>query len=137
MSRGGHRPSSHPLLPKLDDGPFILTTTRSVAATLQNHTAHAREDTGPTPLHATAISFCLESYAFTTMHIKTSWTNSVAFLPAPAAKHVTPIIKELFKRTYSTTGVCLRDATWEAILLFPTLVLGPQCPGAFSFSVKT
>jgi len=33
-------------------------------------------------------------------------------------------------------GEALREAAWDALFLFPTLVLGPQKPGASSSTVK-
>ena len=42
------------------------------------------------------------------------------------------VIADLFHRSHSTRGQVLRDAAREALLLFPTYVLGPQRPGASS-----
>jgi len=84
-----------------------------------------------------AISFCVEKLDFTTLYMKTSRNNSAAALPALSVKHLTPVIEELFNRAYSTNGVALRDAAWEALLLFITPVLGLQCPDASSSSFNT
>jgi hypothetical protein len=69
--------------------------------------------------------------------MKISGTSSAAALPALAVKQLTFFIAELLKRAYSTTCVVLRDASWEALMLFTTLVLGPRRPSASSSSFKT
>ncbi len=63
--------------------------------------------------------------------------QSVAALQAQTQAQLIPIISALIRRAHSTRGVILRGAAQEALLLFPTLVLGPQRLGASSFSVKT
>jgi hypothetical protein len=68
--------------------------------------------------------------------MKTSRNQYAKVLAVPALKHLTSITAELYKRAYTITGVILRDAAWEAIMLFHTLVLGLQRPGASSTSGK-
>jgi hypothetical protein len=42
----------------------------------------------------------------------------------------------MFNKAVTTRGVILREATWEVVLSFATLVLGPQCLGAASSTVR-
>jgi hypothetical protein len=73
---------------------------------------------------------------FIVIYMRTSRTQSVAALPIPVWALLIPIIADLVtRRAHTTRGELLRSATKEA-LLFPTLVLGPQPPGASSSSVK-
>ena len=71
------------------------------------------------------------------MHMKTLGTQSAAALPTPTLRNVTPIIADLVSRAHSTRGVVLKDAAQEALLLFTTLVLGPQRSVDSTISVKT
>ncbi len=47
------------------------------------------------------------------------------------------VIMNLVDRAHATRRTLLRDVAQEALLLFPTLVLGPQCHGATFSCVKT
>jgi hypothetical protein len=69
--------------------------------------------------------------------MRTSGLQPAAALPTPSLDQLTPVIQDLLERAHSTRGVLLRDAPQEALLLFPTLVLGPQRHGASSSSVKS
>jgi hypothetical protein len=69
--------------------------------------------------------------------MQTSETQSAAALPALALALLTPVIADLFKKAHSTRASLLRDAAQEALLFFPTLVLGPQRPNVSSSIAKS
>jgi hypothetical protein len=54
--------------------------------------------------------------------------QSAAALLVLSLSVLTLVITDLLKRAHSSRGTLLRDAPQEALLLFPTLVLGPQRP---------
>ncbi len=84
-----------------------------------------------------AISFCHAHPDFIASHMNTSRAQMAAALPAHALNLRTMVIANLVERAHSTCGTLLRDAAHETLLVFPTLVLRPQCRGASSSSVKT
>ena len=43
---------------------------------------------------------------------------------------------ELLTQAADVRGMVLREAAWDALFLFPTLVMGPQKPGASATAVK-
>ena len=49
---------------------------------------------------------------------------------------IIPVITDLLNTAADIRGEILREAAWDALFLFPTLVLGPQKPGALSSAVK-
>ena len=73
---------------------------------------------------------------FTATHMKTSRAKFAVALHAPPLTALLLLITYRAERAHSTRGTLLRDATQEALLVFPTLVFGPQRPGATSSSVK-
>jgi len=97
---------------------------------------HAATDPTIVPMSFAAIAFCLANADFTSHHMRTSGLLSAATLPTPSLSQLIPFIKDLLERAHSTRGVLLRDDAQEALFLFPTLVLGPQRPGASSSSVR-
>jgi hypothetical protein len=48
-----------------------------------------------------------------------------------------PVVNGLFNKAVDIRGEVLREAVWDALFLFPTLVLGPQIPGASSTTVRS
>jgi len=84
------------------------------------------------PVNSAAIAFCQANADFTSFHMRTSCLQSAAALSTPSLDQLTPIIQDLLERAHSTRGVLLRDAAHVALLLFPTLILGPQRPSASS-----
>jgi hypothetical protein len=112
------------------------TTTR-VTAALASEVLRANADPSSVPTNSAAVTFWLNNAEFSKNHMRTSGLRSTSALPSPALSILTPIIiYDLVHRAHSTTGVLLRDAAHEALMLFPTLVLGPKRPGASSTSVK-
>ena len=51
-------------------------------------------------------------------------------------KPLHPVLAELLVKAATTKGEGQREAARDALFLFPTLVLGPQKPGASSSYVK-
>jgi len=47
------------------------------------------------------------------------------------------VVTDLYNKAADIRGEVLREAAWDALFLFPTLVVGPQKPGASSSAVKT
>jgi hypothetical protein len=45
------------------------------------------------------------------------------------------VVTELFNKAADVRREALREAAWDVLFLFPTLVLGPQKPGASSSTV--
>jgi hypothetical protein len=112
------------------------TTTTSVTASLMSEAQQTTKDPASAPVNSAAIAFCLANADYTGLHMRTSNLQSAVALPTPSLSHLTPFIQDLLERAHSTRGVLLRDAAQEALLLFPTSVLGPQRPVASSSSVK-
>ena len=133
----GHsrNPGAAPL-PRELDGPFIPTTTTSGTTALLSEAYQAATNPASAPVNSSAIAFCLAIADYTCLHMRTSGMQSTTALPTPSLSTLTPAIQDLLERAHSTRGVLLRDAAQEALLLFPTLVLGPQRLGASSSSVK-
>ena len=69
--------------------------------------------------------------------MRTSGTQSADAMPVPVLILLTPIIDDLFTKDHSTRGTVFRDVAYEALFLFPALVLGPKRPRASSCGVKT
>ncbi len=124
------------LLPRELDGPYMPTTTTGVTRALMSEAQQAALDPSLVPVNSATFAFCLANVAFTAQHMRTSGLHSATALLSPCLAQLTPVIKDLLERAHSTRGVLLRDAAQEALLLFPTLVLGPQRPGVSSSSVK-
>jgi hypothetical protein len=118
------------------DGHFMPTTTRGVVAGLDHPDAHARQDPPLATLHVAAIAYCTDNPDFTDIHMRTFGTQSAATLPTHAQALFILIIVDLVIRARTTRGELLRNEAQEALLFFPTSVLGPQRPGASSSSVK-
>jgi hypothetical protein len=57
-------------------------------------------------------------------------------LPKPCLPVIIPVITDLMNKAADIRGEVLREAAWDALFLFPILVLGPQKPGASSSTVK-
>ncbi len=49
---------------------------------------------------------------------------------------IIPVIMDLLNKAADIRGQVLREVAWDALFLFPTLVQGPQKPGASSSAVK-
>ncbi len=49
---------------------------------------------------------------------------------------ILPVTTDLMNKTSDVRGVVLREASWQALFLLPTLVLGPHKLGASSWVVK-
>ena len=39
-----------------------------------------------------------------------------------------PVVTDLFNKAADIRGEVMREAAWDALFLFPTLVMGPQKP---------
>ena len=83
------------------------------------------------------ITLCFDHPDFAAFRMKIFGAHSAVALPSPVVDMFTPVITDLVARAHSTRGSLLRDAVQEALLLFTTLVLGPQSTGVSSSSVKT
>ena len=88
-------------------------------------------------MHSDAIQFCVENPDFAATHMRTSIAQSAVAIPTPTLSTLTHVIADLLSRASTTRGIALRDATQEALLLLPNLVLGPQRLGASSSNVKS
>ena len=119
------------------DANWNPTCRRPLATVLAFEAAHAHRDPTSAPMNSAAFTFCATNSTFAKMHIRTSVTQIAASLPAHALDTLMQVIADLFSGTHSTRGVALRDVVLEALLLFPTLVLGPRRLGASSSSVRT
>jgi hypothetical protein len=89
------------------------------------------------PVNSTAIQLGSVNLDFTTSHIRISGIQSAATLHGPGFALLPLVIADMFHKAHSIRGPALRDAALETLLLFPTLVIGPQRPSASSSSVKT
>jgi hypothetical protein len=88
-------------------------------------------------MNSVDITFCSANLDFTATRMRTSGMQSTVALPALDLSVFFLVITDLLTRAHSTREVSLRDASQEALLLFPTLVLGPHRLGASSSSVRT
>jgi hypothetical protein len=79
---------------------------------------------------------CCVNHGFTPIYLRTSCCQSSPSLPKPCQQKLVHNIADLFAKVADTRGEILREAAWDALFLFRTLVLGPQKPGASSSSVK-
>ena len=98
--------------------------------------AQAAEQPPPDLPHAPTVNFCRVNPAFTQDHLRTSWTQSASTLPGPAKANIIMESTTLFKLAVTTRRDALRTFAWDAVHLFPTLVLGPHRQGAPSSAVK-
>jgi hypothetical protein len=89
------------------------------------------------PLHTTTVEFCHAYPDFTPMHMRTAGCESAVAIPRPSVTTLLLVVTELFNKAADVRGKALRDAAWDTLFMFPTLVLGPQNPGASSSSIKS
>ena len=88
------------------------------------------------PPHTAAVKFCTTNPDFTPLHLRTSGCQSAVNIPKPSLQQLLPVLTELLTKAADVRGTVLREAAWDALFLFPTLVLGPQKPGASATAVK-
>jgi hypothetical protein len=117
-------------------GPYLATTIAGVRATLTAQAATARSAPERVPPHTAAVEFCSANPDFTPLHLRTSGCQSAVSIPKPSLHLLLPVITDLMNKAADVRGVELREAAWDALFLFPTLVLGPQKPGASTTAVK-
>ena len=89
------------------------------------------------PPHTAAVEFCCAHPDFTPLHLRTSRCQLAVSIPKPSMHQVLPVMTELLTKTADVRGTVLREAAWDALFLFPALVMGPQKPGALATTVKT
>ena len=118
------------------NGPYLATTTVGVRSSLAAQARAAKFDPGSAPPHSAAVEFCCSNPNFNLVHKRTSGCQSAVALPKPSLPVILPVITDLLTKAADTTWDVLREAAWGALFLFPTLVLGPQKPGASSSAVK-
>jgi hypothetical protein len=118
------------------NGPYLATTITGVRASLTAQARSARSAPATVPPHSAAVDFCCSHPEFTPIHMRTSGCQSAVSLPKPCLSTITPVITDLLNKAADVRGEVLREAAWDALFLFPTLVLGPQKPGASTTAVK-
>ena len=69
--------------------------------------------------------------------MRTSGCQKAVNLPKPSMPQLLPVVTDLMNKAVDIQGEVLREAAWDALFLFPTLVLGLQKPGASSTTVKS
>ena len=126
-----------PLAPSAElNGPYLATTIAGVNASLSAQARVARSAPHSVPPHSAAVEFCSQHPSFTPLHMRESGCLSAVAIPTPSLAALLPVATDLFNKAADTRGENLREAAWDALFLFPTLVLGPQKPGASSSSVR-
>ena len=98
---------------------------------------NARSDPSHAPPHFAVVEFCNTHPDFTPFHMKMSGCQSTVAIPKPCIAALLPVVKDLFNKAADIRGEVLREAAWDALFLFPTLVMRPQKPRASSSAVKT
>jgi hypothetical protein len=88
-------------------------------------------------MHSVVIMICVENQDFMATHMWTSGAKSGDAIPTPSLSVLTHVIADRLPRPSTTRGIALRDATQDALVLFPTLVLGPHRRDASSSNVKS
>jgi hypothetical protein len=68
--------------------------------------------------------------------MKLSGCQSAVAIPKPSIAALLPVVTDLCNKAADIRGEVLREAAWDALFLFPTLVLGPHKPGISSSAVK-
>ena len=76
------------------------------------------------------------SLGFTPIHLKTPGCVSSASLPKPCLRQLLLIISDMLTTSVTSREEVLHEEAWDAMFLFPTLVLEPQKSGAASSLVK-
>jgi len=66
------------------------------------------------------------------MHMKMSGCQSAVAIPKPCIAAMLPVVTDLYNKAADIRAEVLREAAWDALFLFPTLVLGPHKPCASS-----
>ena len=118
------------------NGPYLPTTMGGINAAHLDIAALAAVHPIPGLPHAPAVTYCHTTPGFATEHLRLSGTLSAASLPGPCRELITAECVKLFRLAVSTRGDALRTAAWDAVHLFPTLVMGPHRAGAPSSAVK-
>ena len=83
------------------------------------------------------VEFCCVYLGFTPIHLRTSSCQYAAALPKHCREELLPLITDLVNKAATSGGEVLRKAVWDALFLFPTLVLDPHKPGAALTTVET
>jgi len=116
----------------------MATTIARVRATLTDQATTARSQVRPRtrPPYTAAIEFCCAHPDFTPLHLRTCGCQSAVSIPKPSMNQLLPVMTELLTKAADVGGTVLREAAWDGLFLFPTLVIGPQKPGASATTVK-
>jgi hypothetical protein len=69
--------------------------------------------------------------------MKLSGCQSAVAIPKPSTAALLRVVTDLCDKAADTRGEVLREAAWDALFLFPTLVLGPHKFVISSSVVKT
>jgi hypothetical protein len=104
---------------------------------LTTHAQQVRSDPTLAPPHSAAIEFCSTHPDFAPLHMKLSGCQSAVAIPKLCTAALLPVVTDLCDKAADTRGEVLREAAWDALFLFPTLVLGPQKPGISSSAIKS
>ncbi len=70
------------------------------------------------------------------MHLKLFGSQSAVALPKPCLPMIIHVITDLINKAADVRGEVLREAAWDTMFLFSTLVLGPRKLCASSLAVK-
>ena len=105
--------------------PYLATTIAGVQASLTAQARAPRSAPLSAPPHSAAVEFCSKHPNFTPLHMRESGCLSAVAIPKPSLAALLPVATDLFNKAADTRGEILREAAWDALFLFPTLVLGP------------